>query len=363
MKSTCCDQHAGYTAGCEPCRARARKYEATRQLERLRGQAPRLIDATGTRRRMQALYRLGWDWTTLGRDYLGMSTANVAKLARRDLVFRSTAAKVATLYDRLCMTPGPTKRAVNTAIKYGWPPPMAYDDSDIDNPDPEIDDMAKGNAGYTRWMPFEERFWGRVAKTETCWLWTGRLTEKGYAGKVGYQGKHYAPHRLAYELLTGPIPDGLVLDHLCRVRNCVNPDHLEPVTAEENTRRGTDARWLENCPNGHPAPLYRRALPSGKNVCVECRRISDKARDERHREKRRAAARARYTRRLEQPDEVVVERLMNGQAVRATRAERREAARRLTEQGHTVTSVAVLLHVSGTTARDLIADAAQEVAA
>lgn len=149
----------------------------------------------------------------------------------------------------------------------------------------------------TRWHTLDERFWAFVDKTETCWLWTGTLSEKGYAKRVGHDGRMLYGHQLAYTLLVGPIPDGLVIDHLCRVRNCVNPAHMEPVTAIENTRRGKDARWLEDCPNGHPAPLYRRALPSGKNVCVECRRISDKKRDEMHRDARRAAARERYARR------------------------------------------------------------------
>ena len=80
----------------------------------------------------------------------------------------------------------------------------------------------------------DEAFWGRVNKTETCWLWTGTINDQGY----GISRRHFRAHRIAYELLVGPIPDGLQLDHLCRVRNCVNPDHLEPVTARTNTRRG-----------------------------------------------------------------------------------------------------------------------------
>lgn len=69
-----------------------------------------------------------------------------------------------------------------------------------------------------------------------CWLWTGSQDGKGY-GKTG-RGRI---HRIVYEELVGPIPDGLQLDHLCRVRNCVNPAHLEPVTGRENVRRGR--RW------------------------------------------------------------------------------------------------------------------------
>lgn len=147
---------------------------------------------------------------------------------------------------------------------------------------------------FTRWDSIEDRLWSRVEKTESCWLWTGDLNRKGYSTQIGFNKEYTTAHRIAYMLLVGPIPDGLVLDHLCRVRNCVNPDHLEPVTQEENTRRGVDARWLEDCPNGHPAPLYRKTIPSGKNVCLACRRIGDKRRDDANRDARRAAARTRH---------------------------------------------------------------------
>ena len=81
--------------------------------------------------------------------------------------------------------------------------------------------------------PISARFWAKVDKTETCWLWTGGQSA-GY-GRFGFKGRpNLGAHRFAYELLVGPIPPGLDLDHLCRVRNCVNPDHLEPVTRREN---------------------------------------------------------------------------------------------------------------------------------
>lgn len=80
-----------------------------------------------------------------------------------------------------------------------------------------------------------------------CWLWQGALNTKGYAVlSVGGRGgrRHYA-HRLSYEIHVGPIPAGLQIDHLCRVRRCVNPAHLEPVTNRENVLRGIAARQLE----------------------------------------------------------------------------------------------------------------------
>lgn len=84
-----------------------------------------------------------------------------------------------------------------------------------------------------------DRFWPKVDATSDCWLWTGHRDDDGY-GKftvVSGQSPMYA-HRWSYEFLVGPIPAGLVLDHLCRNPPCTNPDHLEPVTNEENIRRG-----------------------------------------------------------------------------------------------------------------------------
>jgi hypothetical protein len=70
-----------------------------------------------------------------------------------------------------------------------------------------------------------------------CWLWVGNKNDRGY-GVVPLEGKIRKAHRAVYESERGPIPEGLTLDHLCRIRCCVNPDHLEPVTAMENIRRG-----------------------------------------------------------------------------------------------------------------------------
>lgn len=81
-----------------------------------------------------------------------------------------------------------------------------------------------------------ERFETFIEKTETCWLWTGSLTWDGY-GIFRENNRRTGAHRFAYEYFIGPIPDRLQIDHLCRVKNCVNPDHLEPVTNAENTAR------------------------------------------------------------------------------------------------------------------------------
>jgi hypothetical protein len=76
-----------------------------------------------------------------------------------------------------------------------------------------------------------------------CWLWHGRLHERGYAHVyIPEAGKHRYMHVVLYERKYGTVPAGLELDHLCRVRRCVNPDHLEPVTHAENGRRGLLAK-------------------------------------------------------------------------------------------------------------------------
>jgi len=92
----------------------------------------------------------------------------------------------------------------------------------------------------------EQRFWDRVDKDGplptwapflgSCWLWTAGKFPAGY-GCLGVGGKSVLTHRFSYELLVGPIPEGLEIDHLCRVRACCNPSHLEPVTSAENVQR------------------------------------------------------------------------------------------------------------------------------
>lgn len=117
----------------------------------------------------------------------------------------------------------------------------------------------------------EERFWSKVNKTDGCWLWTANVGIGGRYGSFSVKGKDKPAHRVAYELVRGPIPDGLELDHLCSNTICVNPDHLEPVTHVENMRRGNG--WAgENARKTHCArhgnPLVRIGLRRG---CRECR--------------------------------------------------------------------------------------------
>lgn len=82
----------------------------------------------------------------------------------------------------------------------------------------------------------EERFLAKVEKTPDCWLWRGNAATVGY-GQVRIKGRRLYTHRVAYELWVGPIPAGFEVDHLCDVRLCVNPAHLEAVSKSENIRR------------------------------------------------------------------------------------------------------------------------------
>jgi hypothetical protein len=125
------------------------------------------------------------------------------------------------------------------------------------------------------------RFFQRVDKTDGCWLWTGRKNTKGY-GRLTIDGRTTGAHRWSYEYHVGPIPEGLVIDHLCRNRGCVNPDHLEPVTQKENVRRG-EAGQRTHCYAGHeftPENTIMRTSPSVSHpyrVCKTCRQATQRA--------------------------------------------------------------------------------------
>jgi len=118
------------------------------------------------------------------------------------------------------------------------------------------------------------RFWSRVEKTDTCWLWNAALSSTGYGvfRVGGSPGRLLYAHRFAYELVKGDIPEGLFLDHLCRVTNCVNPGHLEAVTPQINVDRGL-GRKREKCAKGHIFEgdnIYLRP-DTGARQCLTCK--------------------------------------------------------------------------------------------
>jgi hypothetical protein len=109
--------------------------------------------------------------------------------------------------------------------------------------------------------------------TDDCWLYAGYKNELGY-GLIFSNRKYQLAHRVSYETLVAPIPEGLVIDHLCRVRHCINPAHLEPVTARVNTLRGEGVvvnKRKTHCPKGHPYDDRNTSYNSkGWRICRQC---------------------------------------------------------------------------------------------
>lgn len=118
------------------------------------------------------------------------------------------------------------------------------------------------------WRNTPERLMRRyIRKTDTCWIWIGVLDTKGY-GLASIANKRYRAHRIVYEALVGPIPEGLELDHLCKNTYCVNPTHLEPVTHAENMRRAFEG--ITHCRKGHEKATNTYIGLDGKKRCRAC---------------------------------------------------------------------------------------------
>jgi HNH endonuclease len=117
---------------------------------------------------------------------------------------------------------------------------------------------------------FEEKY---IVHPETgCWLWAASLFPKGYPSFNGVRG-----HRWSYEYFIGKIPKGLQLDHLCKVKNCVNPKHLEPVTNLENNRRSEltlagKNRRKTHCPKGHEYTSDNIYIRPSREIDRQCRK-------------------------------------------------------------------------------------------
>lgn len=139
-------------------------------------------------------------------------------------------------------------------------------------------------ANQHTWENENDRFFSKVSKNGPggCWLWTGAITSDGY-GSYWVGNKSFKAHRIAYQMSVGTIPSGLQIDHLCRIRNCVNTDHMELVTSKENSLRGMGwAGRLGNagkqaarthCKQGHLFDLVNtRVAANGWRYCRTCNR-------------------------------------------------------------------------------------------
>ncbi len=134
-------------------------------------------------------------------------------------------------------------------------------------------------------MELPQRFWNKVNKEGPipitrpelgpCWIWTGSIHKKGY-GHFWYRGKYRKAHRVSYRMLVGKFGGKPQIDHLCRVRGCVNPTHLEPVTNRENLLRGRNVnREKTHCSGGHEftpenTRIASRSGRKGERVCRTC---------------------------------------------------------------------------------------------
>lgn len=156
--------------------------------------------------------------------------------------------------------------------------------------------------------PELRRFWSKVDLSGSvpatrpglgsCWQWTAGCTAQGYGGFHPRKNVLILAHRYAYEHTHGPIPEGLVIDHLCRNRKCCNPSHLEAVTNEENLRRGAGYAlrngFRDACINGHPYTSENTYIdPTRGGVrCRACARIRDGERSRARRNSQRSIRKA-----------------------------------------------------------------------
>lgn len=151
----------------------------------------------------------------------------------------------------------------------------------------------------TKYLDYEGRFLQKVHKTDGCWLWIGALNSRGY-GCFAFNGKTIMAHRFSYLHFKGAIPRGMYICHTCDVPACVNPEHLWPGTAVDNSkdmfsknRQGQSSRRQTHCRNGHEFALVGVyvSINKGKEKrwCHECKKAKDKRRlaDPAEREKRR----------------------------------------------------------------------------
>lgn len=118
------------------------------------------------------------------------------------------------------------------------------------------------------------RIRSRIIEVDGCWEWQGHIPSDGY-GRIYLEGRQWLAHRASYTAFSGPIPDGLNMDHLCRNRRCVNPEHVEPVTQSENLKRSplmNRQGHKTHCPKGHEYSDENTERRNGRRYCKTCER-------------------------------------------------------------------------------------------
>lgn len=139
-----------------------------------------------------------------------------------------------------------------------------------------------------------EKFKTKVHKTASCWLWTSSKNTKGY-GQLSHGGKHLMAHKVALELAGTQIPSGMVVDHVCRNRACVNPDHLRVVTPRVNALENSESLSAKNaakthCLRGHPLSGANLRPRLGKKVFRECAACATEQEQRRYQARKRGEA-------------------------------------------------------------------------
>lgn len=140
-----------------------------------------------------------------------------------------------------------------------------------------------------KWRPPIERFNEKVRLGDGCWEWTAYVGSNGY-GRFYFEGRGALAHRWSYEFYKGQIPEGLVIDHLCRNRSCVNPEHLA-VAQSVNVLRGLGPQVVEergglvtHCPQGHQYTEENTYRGGRGRTCVTCKKANARAYYERNRD-------------------------------------------------------------------------------
>lgn len=119
-----------------------------------------------------------------------------------------------------------------------------------------------------------ERFWQLVDKTDDHWLWTAGIGDCGY-GLFTFEGKQWRTHRLAYRELVGPLDPALVIDHLCEIKACVRPEHLEQVSGPENTRRIAVRNYARGMSPTKGNPIVQTRVGQDVKLAIEAKAKAD----------------------------------------------------------------------------------------